>query len=107
MKLNKFFILCFIYINFIFPYASSDAIGYNGVVVSSKILASQVGLDILKKGGNAIDAAVSVGFALSVVHSAAGNIGGGGFAVIRLANGEITTIDFRETAPLNSTRDMF
>ena len=84
-----------------------DAVGYNGVVVSSNEHASQVGLDILEKGGNAIDAAIGVGFALSVVHPGAGNIGGGGFMVIRTSNGKVTTIDFRETAPETAHRDMF
>ena len=84
-----------------------DAVGYNGAVVSSNEHASQVGLDILENGGNAIDAAIGVGFALAVVHPGAGNIGGGGFMVIRTANGEVTTIDFRETAPEKAYRDMF
>jgi gamma-glutamyltranspeptidase / glutathione hydrolase len=84
-----------------------DAVGYNGAVVSSNEHASQVGLDILSKGGNAIDAAIGVGFALAVVHPGAGNIGGGGFMVIRTADGEVTTIDFRETAPAKASRDMF
>lgn len=84
-----------------------DAVGYNGAVVSSNEHASQVGLDILANGGNAIDAAVAVGFALAVVHPGAGNIGGGGFMVIRTADGEVTTIDFRETAPAKASRDMF
>jgi len=86
---------------------SSDAVGENGMVVSSKIDASKIGIDVLKKGGNAIDAAVAVGFALSVTHSGAGNLGGGGFAVIRLADGTVTSVDFRETAPILSKKDMF
>jgi gamma-glutamyltranspeptidase / glutathione hydrolase len=84
-----------------------SAVGYNGAVSSSNEYATQVGIDILKKGGNAIDAAIAVGFALAVVHPGAGNIGGGGFMVIRTANGEVTTIDFRETAPAKASRDMF
>ena len=83
------------------------AVGYNGAVVSSNEYATQIGLDILKKGGNAVDAAIAVGFALAVVHPGAGNIGGGGFMVIRTADGEVTTIDFRETAPAKANRDMF
>ncbi|AFI04656.1 gamma-glutamyltransferase [Helicobacter cetorum] len=78
-----------------------------GLALSSHPLASQVGQKVLEEGGNAIDAAVAVGFALAVVHPAAGNIGGGGFAVIHLANGENITLDFREKAPLKATRDMF
>ena len=84
-----------------------DAVSSNGMVVSSHVLASQAGIDVLKNGGNAIDAAVAVGFALAVVHPGAGNIGGGGFMVIRFANGETTTIDFRETAPQLANSDMF
>lgn len=79
----------------------------HGIVVSSQRLASQVGVDILKSGGNAVDAAVATGFALAVVHPTAGNIGGGGFMVIRFANGSTTTIDYREEAPLKAHRDMY
>ena len=93
--------------NPIFTYTVSDAFGQNGLVVSSKKEASEVGIDILKKGGNAVDAAVGVAFALSVTHPSAGNLGGGGFMVIRLADGTVTTIDFREKAPMNSSKDMF
>lgn len=78
-----------------------------GLVLSSHELANKIGKEVLDKGGNAIDAAVSVGYALAVVHPAAGNIGGGGFAVIHLANGENTTLDFREMAPLKASRDMY
>ena len=84
-----------------------DAVGKNGMVVSSHKLASNVGVEILKSGGNAIDAAIATGLALAVVHPAAGNIGGGGFMVIRLADGTVTTIDFREVAPSAAYRDMF
>ncbi len=76
-------------------------------MTSSNKFASQAGIDILKSGGNAIDAAVAVGFALAVTHPGAGNIGGGGFMVIRLADGTVTTIDFRETAPMAAHRNMF
>lgn len=78
-----------------------------GLVLSSHELANKIGKEVLDKGGNAIDAAVAVGYALAVVHPAAGNIGGGGFAVIRLANGENTTLDFREMAPLKASRNMY
>ena len=84
-----------------------DAVGKNGMVVSSHELASQAGINILKQGGNAIDAAIATGFALAVVHPGAGNIGGGGFMVIRLEDGRVTTIDFREVAPSGAYRDMF
>lgn len=79
----------------------------NGMVVSAHPLASKVGLEILQKGGNAFDAAAAVQFALSVVYPRAGNIGGGGFAVIRLADGTVKTLDFREKAPQRASRDMY
>ncbi len=84
-----------------------DAVGYNGMVVSSNEYASNIGIDILKKGGNAIDAAIGVSFALAVVHPGAGNIGGGGFMVIRTSDGNVSTIDFREKAPSNASKNMF
>ncbi|MDW8108342.1 MAG: gamma-glutamyltransferase [Candidatus Kryptonium sp.] len=80
---------------------------YNGMVVSSDSIATKVGIEILKKGGNAVDAAVAVGFALAVTYPQAGNIGGGGFMVIRMANGETVTIDYREKAPLKAHENMF
>jgi len=95
-----------IYLTFVFA-SYPDAIGKNGVVTSSNKYASEVGIEILQSGGNAIDAAIAVGFALAVVHPGAGNIGGGGFMVIRLADGTVKTIDFREVAPSAAYRDMF
>jgi gamma-glutamyltranspeptidase/glutathione hydrolase len=77
------------------------------MVVSVSPIATQVGVDILKRGGNAIDAAVAIGFALAVVHPAAGNIGGGGFMVMRFADGAVASLDYRETAPGRATRDMY
>ena len=79
----------------------------NGMVSSAHKAASQVGVDILKQGGNAFDAAVGVHFALAVVYPMAGNIGGGGFAVYRKAQGETGALDFREKAPLLAHRDMY
>lgn len=79
----------------------------NGMVTSSSKIASQVGIDILKKGGNAIDASVATAFALAVTHPSAGNIGGGGFLVFMNASGETTTIDFREKAPLKASPTLF
>src|SRR6266702_8854452 len=79
----------------------------HAMVVSAHPLASQAGVDILKQGGNAIDAAVAVAFALEVVLPDAGNIGGGGFIVHRSAGGEVTALDYREAAPAAATHDMF
>lgn len=78
-----------------------------GMVVSTHPIASEIGLQILQKGGNAIDAAVAVNFALAVCHPAAGNIGGGGFLVYRTAKGKSYTLDYREKAPQKASRDMY
>ncbi len=88
--------------------ASTPAVeAKNGMVVTSQYLASQVGTDILKMGGNAIDAAVAVGYAQAVVNPCCGNIGGGGFMTIHLADGTDTFINFRETAPAAASADMY
>jgi gamma-glutamyltranspeptidase/glutathione hydrolase len=79
----------------------------NGMVVSAEPNASKSGVEILKAGGNAVDAAVAVGFTLAVTYPQAGNIGGGGFMVIRMADGRTTTIDYREKAPAAAHRDMY
>lgn len=79
----------------------------NGMVVSTNSLASEVGVEILEKGGNAIDASIATAFALAVTHPSAGNIGGGGFLVYLDTAGQATTIDFREKAPLAATNDMY
>ncbi len=79
----------------------------NGMVASAHPLASEVGAQILRKGGNAFDAAVAVQFALAVVYPRAGNIAGGGFAVYRKADGESGSLDFREKAPIKATKDMY
>ena len=79
----------------------------NGAVVSAHPLASKVGVEILKQGGNAIDAAIATQLALAVVYPNAGNIGGGGFMVARLSKGKLLALDYRETAPLQADRDMY
>lgn len=79
----------------------------HGMVVTAQHLATKVGVDVLKRGGNAVDAAVAVGYALAVVYPAAGNLGGGGFMTIQLADGRKTFFDFREKAPLAATANMY
>src|SRR5438034_11339508 len=91
-----------------FHYESNKSFkGKNGAVVSAHPLASRVGLQILQKGGNAVDAAIATQLALAVVYPEAGNIGGGGFLVAHLRNGENITIDYREKAPARAQRDMY
>jgi gamma-glutamyltranspeptidase/glutathione hydrolase len=83
-------------------------VAHNGMVASQEKRAARVGVDILRQGGNAVDAAVAVGFALAVTHPQAGNIGGGGFMLVHLSGrNETIAIDYRETAPAAATRDMF
>src|SRR5262245_19204859 len=81
--------------------------GKHGMVASVSEIASQVGIDVLKRGGNAVDAAVAVGLALAVVWPSAGNLGGGGFMVIRQANGKATAIDYREMGPAAAHRNVY
>jgi gamma-glutamyltranspeptidase / glutathione hydrolase len=81
--------------------------GAHGMVATDEALASQAGVEILKRGGNAVDAAVATAFALAVVEPAAGNIGGGGFMLVRLANGKASFFDYREMAPGKATREMY
>lgn len=94
---------------FDWPFQGRDpvATGQQAMVVTADARATEVGLDILSAGGNAVDAAVATGFALAVVHPTAGNIGGGGFLVVRTAEGEVATLDYRETAPLRLTPDHY
>src|SRR3982751_551694 len=86
---------------------SATAEGERGMVVSVQHEASEAGLQILRAGGNAVDAAVAVGYALAVVDPCCGNIGGGGFMLIRRADGQATVLDFREAAPAAAGRDMY
>ena len=101
---------CLVFISFTFQlnaFSNDPVTADKGMVVTASGPASQVGIEILKKGGNAVDAAVAVGFALAVTYPYAGNIGGGGFMVIHLKNGKNTTIDYREKAPLSASRNMY
>ncbi|MBN2088928.1 gamma-glutamyltransferase [candidate division KSB1 bacterium] len=105
---GNFFCLAFIFLIGNLNSASRAPVrGTSGMVVSSHVLASEVGISILKQGGNAVDAVVAVGYALAVVFPNAGNLGGGGFMVIRLPDGTATAIDFREMAPQKAFRDMY
>lgn len=79
----------------------------HGMVASTNEVASRIGVDVMKRGGNAIDAAIAVAFALAVTHPAAGNLGGGGFMMIRLKNGKTTAIDYREMAPAAATHNIY
>lgn len=101
------FIIVFLIFNTQIYAAGRPIMNKNGMVVSACEIASNVGIEILKKGGNAVDAAAAVGFTLAVTYPYAGNIGGGGFMVIHFSDGTNTTIDYREKAPLKSSRDMY
>ncbi|MDH3272699.1 MAG: gamma-glutamyltransferase, partial [Gemmatimonadota bacterium] len=90
-----------------FSMDATPVVAQNGMVVSTDEYASRVGVEVLRAGGNAVDAAVAVQFALAVVNPEAGNIGGGGFMVLRTADGATAALDYREKAPLGATRDMF
>ena len=106
----RFVIFLFFFLCFSCETKNNKVVGTiskSGMVSSAHPLASEVGIDVLKKGGNVFDAAIAVHFALSVVYPSAGNLGGGGFAVYRLNNGEVGTLDFREKAPKLSFRNMY
>ncbi|HCL00492.1 MAG TPA: gamma-glutamyltransferase [Candidatus Marinimicrobia bacterium] len=90
-----------------FIWSQTFQVGKNGAVASASKQASDVGIEVLKNGGNAVDAAIAVGFALTVVYPPAGNIGGGGFMLIHSPEGAVTAIDFREKAPHAARRDMY
>ncbi|MGZ0017085.1 gamma-glutamyltransferase [Yeosuana sp. AK3] len=99
--------LCFSCKNSIENSSKRGVISKHGMVVSARLEASQIGVDILKKGGNAFDAMAATGLALAVSYPFAGNLGGGGFMVYRKANGDIGGIDYREKAPLAATKNMY
>ncbi len=115
MSSNCYFLYIFLIITVIscktkapFSYSlQKSAIADQTMVVSAHPLASEIGLEILKKGGNAVDAAIAVQYALAVVYPVAGNIGGGGFMVVRMSDGMTNTLDFREKAPGAASRDMY
>ncbi len=107
MKYTSRFFIPFLIVFLHANYSFSQVYARNGIVASSSKIASEVGIDILKKGGNAIDASVATAFALAVTHPSAGNIGGGGFLVFMDSTGTATTIDFREKAPLSASPNMF
>ncbi|WP_459747617.1 gamma-glutamyltransferase [Pseudomonas sp. 3A(2025)] len=108
-KLAALFVVSFALVESPFVLAASTApvAAENGMVVTAQHLASHVGVDVLKAGGNAVDAAVAVGYALAVVYPAAGNLGGGGFMTVQMADGKKTFLDFREKAPLAATANMY
>ncbi|MEZ4422370.1 MAG: gamma-glutamyltransferase [Gemmatimonadota bacterium] len=93
--------------DWLYPHDVTPVLADNGMVVSTDSIASTVGVEILKAGGNAVDAAVATGFVLAVVNPEAGNIGGGGFMVLRMADGNAYALDYREKAPAAATRDMY
>ena len=105
LKVTKVYILIILFSSHVINFGQNVA--HNGMVVSDQQIASEVGIQILKQGGNAIDACVATAFALAVSHPQAGNIGGGGFLVFMDSTGKATTIDFREKAPLAASLNMF
>src|SRR5687767_569482 len=116
IKINRqiaFFVLSVLFLN-LFPFSQKSFAAWRepvrakrGMVASQHELASKIGVEVLKKGGNAVDAAVAVALALAVVYLEAGNLGGGGFMLIRFKDGKTVAIDYREMAPAAATRDIF
>ncbi len=90
-----------------FPLHPAPAVAAHGMVATDAPLATRVGVEVLKAGGNAVDAAIATAFALAVVYPAAGNLGGGGFMVARMADGRTAALDFREMAPIHASRNMY
>src|SRR5438477_12461722 len=110
MQLLVFALLGFLSFAALQPANGDETTARHGMVVAQEARAARIGIEVLKKGGNAVDAAVATGFALAVTYPRAGNIGGGGYMLIHLAGAGRTTdiaIDYRETAPGATTRDIF
>lgn len=115
-SVTSLFFICFIVLStaysaffsaLVFAASPQAVIGGQGVVASRSMLASEVGIEIMKQGGNAVDAAVAVGFALAVTYPSAGNLGGGGFMLLHLEDGKTHALDFRETAPASAHTGMY
>ena len=105
---RRFVSALLLFVVFIAPLSARQPVrARRGMVVAMEATAADVGVAVLQKGGNAVDAAVAVGFAMAVTHPFAGNLGGGGYMLIRLADGRTTFLDFRERAPEKSSRDMY
>src|ERR1043165_2784912 len=107
MRIKLLVVLLIVTLNVPVSLAREPVRARHGIVASTNEVASQVGVDIMKRGGNAVDAAIAVAFALAVTHPAAGNLGGGGFMMIRLKDGRSTAIDYREMAPAAATRNIY
>src|ERR1044071_8205242 len=107
MRIKLLVVLLIVTLNVPVCLAREPVRARHGMVASTNEVASQVGVDIMKRGGNAVDAAIAVAFALAVTHPAAGNLGGGGFMMIRLKDGRTTAIDYREMAPSAAHRDVY
>ena len=107
MRVHLLLAASLVSIVFVTPSADLGVEGKDGLVVCTSSTACDAGASVLARGGNAVDAAVATAFALAVTHPSAGNIGGGGFMIVRTPAGEVTAFDYRERAPLQSTREMY